>query len=153
MVLRLIKLPDPILSQVAVHVGPDEFGPELDSYCDSMLESMRVYGGCGLAAPQVADSRRIIVWQDYQNGAPVFYKMVNPVIVLSGTEAVQFEGCLSVPGRTAKVSRCQTAHVTWQNAQTGETRTETFTGFPAVVVQHEVDHLDGITIMNRKVRL
>ena len=151
MILPLVKLPSPILSTVCTEVEAAEFGIGLAETCQNMLDTMRINRGCGIAAPQVGLTRRIIVWAWGENLEHV-YQMVNPKIELAGPTRVDFEGCLSVPGRQAKISRSETVNVTWQDPMTGDTHSETLTGFKAVVMQHEYDHLNGVTIMDRKIR-
>jgi peptide deformylase len=141
---------DEILSNVSVEVTEDEFGEELDQHMSLMLETMYSQRGVGLAAPQVGDSRRLIVIdtgvsnQDYGAGA---LKLVNPIIVEASEDMVNsIEGCLSVPTLKITVQRSDFIKVNYQTP-TGEIITEDFTGFPAVVIQHEIDHLNGITLL------
>ncbi len=75
--------------------------------------------------------------------------MVNPVLIRTASSTFYtkkaIEGCLSFPDQRFKVERCEVAKVRWQTLD-GETITETFSGFPARVVQHELDHLDGVLL-------
>ena len=151
MILTLQKLPSAALSTVCTEVPEYEFGQEMADFCQNMLDTMRIHRGVGIAAPQVGVTKRVIVWawgDDLEN----VFQMVNPKIELAGSTKIDFEGCLSVPGRQAKVSRSDTVNVTWQDPMTGAVQSETLTGFKARVMQHEYDHLDGVTIMDRKVR-
>jgi len=148
-----------ILNQVARDVTEDEFGDDLDAYMSEMLITMYGNNGVGLAAPQVGDSRRLIVIDTghvgdyspasaygggYASGA---LKLVNPVILeASETEITSEEGCLSLPSMAVKVSRPDEVSVRYQTV-TGDFVEEIFTGFVAVIIQHEIDHLDGITLL------
>jgi peptide deformylase len=138
------------LSNVSADVTENEFGEKLDQYMTKMLDSMYAQSGVGLAAPQIGDSRRLVVIDtgvtqaDYGGGS---LKLVNPVIVDRSEDIVNsVEGCLSVPTLNVSVTRSESVRVSYQTPY-GDTRTEDFVGFPAVVIQHEIDHLNGITIL------
>lgn len=146
--LKLIAAPHPILRKTAEKVTEDEFGSDLDAYMSEMATAMYASHGIGLAAPQVSDSRRIIVMDPIASGNHL-YKLVNPVITARSEEMVtSVERCLSVPYGEIKVDRHQEVTVEW-TAPDGTPMSETFTDFPATVIQHEIDHLDGITLVDR----
>ena len=154
--LKVLKAPHPILKEKARPVEEAEFGWELEEFVNSMLDTMYAEGGIGLAAPQVGDSRRILVAEprlpdeDPEN-VPLLI-MINPEITLRSDDMIGYpEGCLSVPDYNFKVPRHQRINVKWRSP-TGETMSKTFTDFHAIVVQHEMDHLDGITLLERSSR-
>lgn len=144
MTLSLVCAPDPRLKQPSRAVDASEFGHDLDSLMDAMIATMQVEEGAGLAGVQVGEMRRIVIV--VLNGTPV--KMVNPVLTAkSKTVQVDTEGCLSFPNRKVKRARSRQVTVTFQNPLTGEQVTRTVFGFEARAVQHELDHLDGKTIL------
>jgi len=143
--MRILTVLDPALHEVARPVREDEFGPELDAYMDEMLEAMKAANGVGLAAPQVGDGRRLVVMGD---GADDI-KMVNPEIIYQADMVVRSrEGCLSVPGKDMSVERRPAVSVSWK-APHGEVFTHYFNGLAATVIQHEIDHLDGVTLLDK----
>ena len=159
-ILKIIEVPHPILAKRARDVTDDEFGEGLESHLSDMAETMYAAPGVGLAAPQVADPRRIIVIDpgfegedgDSQKGRDLF-KMVNPRITDKSAETIIWEeSCLSVPEMTIEVRRHQRVTVSWQDAH-GVGQEEVFRDFSAVVVQHELDHLEGVTLLDRSSRL
>lgn len=97
--------------------------------------------GCvGMAANMIGINKRIIV---FDNGG-TFSLMYNPVIVKKNQEYEAEEGCLSLTG-TRRIKRWNTIKVQWQNEKL-QTRLKTFTGWTAQIIQHEIDHCDGILI-------
>ena len=112
------------------------------SVADDMLETLRANADkcVGLAANMIGVSKCIIVFDD--NGT--YAEMFNPEI-LSGREIYETEeGCLSLDG-TRKIKRYKTIKVKWQNRQM-QTRIKTYTGWTAEIIQHEIDHCNGILI-------
>ncbi len=149
--LPIIEAPHPTLSKKAREVNPDEFGPALVQLLDDMAETMYDAPGVGLAAPQVDDSRRILVADPSNNddNAPTLYKMVNPTIISKSAELISYEeSCLSVPEFYLNVKRFQEITVEWKDGM-GITHREIFSGFPSIVLQHEMDHLEGITLLDK----
>ncbi len=112
-----------------------------------MAETMRDAKGVGLAAPQVGVSQRIIVAEVPQEQKGVI-ALVNPKIVESRGSSEFEEGCLSVPGITAKVTRAAEVLVEGLSPE-GKKVKETYSGLLATVVQHEIDHLDGVLFVDR----
>ncbi len=145
-----------ILNQVAAAVAEEEFGAELREYASSMIASMYSENGVGLAAPQIGDSRRIIVidvGQSNDDYGVNSLSLINPVIVESSEERVaSVERCLSVPTLTVTVDRASTVKVNYRTPD-GESVIEDFTGFMSIKVQHEMDHLEGITLLKHASRL
>ena len=113
---------------------------------DEMVEMMRAQNGVGLAAPQVGILSRFLVMMDPDS--ETVYRMINPKILSYSDEVCTMEeGCLSVLGNDnlpifANVSRPQSVIVEWTD-EFGKSKTAQMSGFPARIVQHETDHLDG----------
>ena len=158
--LDILEAPHPILSKKARPVREDEFGPELVALLDDMAETMYAAPGVGLAAPQVADSRRILVADpgfegddgELRKGIELLH-MVNPVITQRSKELIKWdESCLSVPEYEVGVKRNKTITVRYQGGD-GVAHEKVYDGFPAVVIQHEMDHLDGKTLLDHSSRL
>lgn len=98
--------------------------------------------GCvGMAANMIGAKKRIICFDN--EGA--YMTMFNPQILKKSGQYETEEGCLSLLGGPRKCKRYQTIKVQWQTAEM-QTRIKTFTGFPAQIIQHEIDHCDGILI-------
>ena len=118
-----------------------------------MLETMYAATGRGLAAPQVGALCRVFVMDaTWKDGTPEPRVFVDPEIVrVSEETATGEEGCLSIPGDPVIVTRPAEVTVRWTDLD-GEPREEVFTGFGAVCVQHETDHLDGILCTDRMER-
>lgn len=142
-VLAILRWPDPVLMETCAQIG--EITPEIERLAEDMLETMYDAPGRGLAAPQVGQTLRMFVmdatWKDGKHDPMVF---VNPVIQeVSEERASSAEGCLSIPGVMAEVSRPERVQVTWSGLN-GARYVQVFDGFAAACVQHEIDHLDGI---------
>ena len=152
--LKVLKAPHPILKQKAILVDESEFGFELEEFMNSMLDTMYADNGIGLAAPQVGDLRRIIVAEPRrgdETDVPLFM-MINPEITRRSDEMISYEeGCLSLPKFLFHVPRHKTINVKWRSAD-GSTMARTLSDFHAIVIQHEIDHLDGITLLNKASR-
>ena len=116
-----------------------------------MKETMLSLNGIGLAAPQVGVNLRVIVIQTVVTGkltAPV-QEMINPVITSYSSEDVEIEeGCLSIPGEYLKIKRPHRIHVKFQDLS-GKYKKWNLKGLEARVVQHELDHLNGILMTDR----
>ena len=162
-ILGILTVPHPLLAKKARAVGPDEFGEDLQRFISDLAETMYAAPGVGLAAPQVGDLRRIIVSdpgnskrEEDDNGRPTnprFLAMVNPIILEAGKDKIIWEeGCLSVPDFNEDVARPRRVHIRWLD-ETGKPQQRWFEGYDAVVIQHEMDHLDGTVILDRVSRL
>ena len=125
------------LAQKADSAVPDDLGTAQD-----LLDTLAAHKeGCvGMAANMIGVNKRIIVFDD--DGK--YQVMFNPVIVKRDRPYEAEEGCLSLTGRR-KTKRFQTIKVQWQNEKL-QTRLKTFTGWTAEIIQHEIDHCDGILI-------
>lgn len=116
----------------------------LRTLCCSMAKVMREYKGIGISAPQVGLNKRIIIVdKDGQD-----WILINPEITWSSDLLVDFEeGCLSVPGVFDNIKRPESIKIKYRNAK-GKPTVETISGLMARVVQHEIDHLDGILFVD-----
>ena len=151
--LKVYEYPHPILRQKAQKV--EKVDDELRKLLDDMLETMYEEVGVGLAAPQVGVSKRMLVI-DYERdekhpGNPIY--MINPEIIWKSEEKVcGEEGCLSVPGQRAEVERFAKIKVRYVDYH-GKQQEVLAEDFFAIVIQHEMDHLDGILYIDRISRL
>jgi len=149
--IPIIKVPDPILRQVATPV--DEITDGVRQLLDDMAATMYDAPGIGLAAPQINVSQRLVVIDCGKDDAPELYKMVNPEIIsLSDKRAVLEEGCLSIPNQTADVERPADVTVQYLD-ETGARQTLTADGLLAACIQHEIDHLNGVLFIDHISRL
>jgi len=147
-VLEIIDVPHPTLKKKAVEVKPEEFNEDLKKFVEDMLETMRDAPGVGLAAPQVNVSKRILVADpssEEDSQSPMVF--INPVIVEKSGECVFEEGCLSIPEFRAEIRRAKKIKVEYQDIE-GKKHTIEDNGFLAIILQHEIDHLDGITMLD-----
>ena len=150
-ILEIIEYPDPRLTQQCAKVT--DFDEHLKKLADDMVETMYVAPGVGLAAPQVGITIRLLVSDPSHSDEPSeLYIMVNPVILKREGSFIWEEGCLSVPGVFEEVNRANWIQVSYQDLD-GNVCLKEFSGFPAVVIQHEMDHLDGIVFVDRLSRL
>lgn len=145
----VLRMGHPLLLQVAAPV--ERYGTaELRELVRDMDDTMRALDGAGIAAPQVGVSQRVVIFEvranpRYPQAEPVPYTvLVNPVIEPVGDEIEDgWEGCLSVPGLRGLVPRHRRLRYRGHDVE-GRPIDRTVEGFHARVVQHEVDHLDGI---------
>jgi peptide deformylase len=151
---EVLKMGDPRLLAVSQPVG--EFGtPELENLLTDMRETMQNLNGAGLAAPQIGVGLRVVIFgfdesPRYPDAEPVPYTvLINPELTpLDDTLVEDWEGCLSVPGMRGLVPRYRELRYTGFDAA-GAPIDRTVRDFHARVVQHEVDHLDGILYPRR----
>ena len=150
-VIPIVKIPNPILRQIAKPV--DEITDGVRQLLDHMVATMYDAPGIGLAAPQINISQRLVVIDCGKDNAPELYKMINPeIITLSEEQAVQEEGCLSIPDQTAEVKRPAEVSIRYLD-ETGNTKTLTADGLLATCIQHEIDHLNGVLFIDHISRL
>ena len=140
--LPILEFPDPRLRTKAVPVDPARLAdPALQRLFDDMFETMYAAPGIGLAASQVDVHQRFMVIDvSEEKDQPLVF--VNPEIVARAGEQVYQEGCLSVPGIYADVTRANEIDVRFLDRH-GEERALRVDGLLAVCIQHEMDHLDG----------
>jgi peptide deformylase len=145
---HVVKFGDPVLNSAASPVS--SFGPELRAEVERMIGIMRDGMGVGLAATQLGVLRRLLVFQAGPDGEPT--ALVNPQIEWSSEEgSIAEEGCLSLPRVTMDVERPLYVRVSGSDAE-GEAIEIEAAGLEARVLQHEIDHLDGILILDRTTR-
>ena len=150
-ILEIRTYPDPILAQKAKPV--EKFDESLRRLLEDMAETMYVAPGVGLAAPQVGVSLRALVVDASPKveDSPLI-KLVNPVITLKEGKSVCEEGCLSVPEFTAEVTRAAKICVEGFD-EYGKPVNITTDTFLATVLQHEIDHLEGVLFIDHIGRL
>ena len=155
-VLVVAQRGEGILTLKAATVANSEFNSDwLTALASAMQATMLARNGVGIAAPQVYVSKRVIIVASRANlrypDAPDMpaVVMVNPEILeKSDNTILGEEGCLSVPNERGQVQRAQSIKVLYHTL-TGEVMESTFEGFPARIVQHEIDHLNGILFVDR----
>lgn len=148
MAIRNIRIDDdPLLRKQSREVT--KFDNRLKYLVEDMFETMYHSEGVGLAAPQVGILKRVIVIDDGEDNK---LEMVNPVIKEMDGEEVQIEGCLSLPHKQGSVKRATHIIVDYydkdNNKKTLETR-----DFLARIIQHEIDHLNGILYSDRAIEM
>ncbi len=145
---NVVKFGDPVLKSKASPVA--SFGPELRAEVERMVSIMRDGMGVGLAATQLGILRRLLVFQAGPDSEPT--ALVNPVVEWLSEEAtIAEEGCLSLPRISVDVERPLHARVSGRDAEGEEVAIEA-SGLEARVLQHEIDHLDGVLILDRTER-
>jgi peptide deformylase len=142
---QIRQYPDPALRMRAHEV--EDFDDELEALSERMIALLRDANGVGLAATQVGILRRLFVYQPGEEEEPV--AVVNPQVEVRGQEtATADEGCLSIQDLLVPVERACAVVLTGSDVAGGEYRRE-LEGQGARVVQHELDHLDGILMIDR----
>lgn len=148
---KIVVEPDPILHKVAKKVSNLELKmPLTQQLIDDMFATMYDAPGIGLAAPQVGVPKRIIVVHLGTEDQP--YAVINPVLSDFAGESVATEGCLSIPGKLGDVARAERCTVTGLDRKGKKLRIEA-EGLLARCFQHEVDHLDGILILDKAINI
>ncbi len=158
-VLKIAKLGNPILRQIAGPVDLSELtGPQNDAiqgFIDDLIETMRVEDGVGIAAPQVSRSIQVVVVEyagneRYPGKEDIrLMVLVNPVITRYSEEIEEgWEGCLSLENLKGLTQRSTDITVEAYNRD-GEKVVVEADGFLSVVLQHEIDHLNGIVFLDR----
>jgi peptide deformylase len=149
---KILIYPDPLLKEVCRPV--EAFDRVTSDLIDDLVDTMRAGpGSVGVAAPQIGVSQRICVvdvsqsrhGRDCNHGLLV---LANPVIINRVGSSTMREGCMSVPDYTGDVERSSSLTVRFLD-QAGEPREITTSGFEAVAIQHEIDHLDGLLFLDR----
>lgn len=147
--MEVLKNPDPKLREKSLPVAEAEFGSfEMKALVQELKDTMTLENGVGIAAPQVGVHKRVII-VDSGSGAQAFF---NPVIKRRSLRKVESEeGCLSVPGVFGIVRRHRSVIIEAVNEE-GEPITIHVSQFPAIVFQHEIDHLDGVLFIDKVIR-
>ncbi len=152
-ILPIITLPDPVLRKTSAAV--ETVDDEVRGLANNLLETMYAAPGIGLAAVQVGVLRRMLVF-DTAKGEDVPkepFVLINPEIVSFGdTPRVHEEGCLSIPRMYAEVERPAVVRVRYVDLD-GKQQERDFADLQATVVQHEIDHLEGILFIDHISRL
>ena len=144
--MRITKLGEEILRQVAEPVKPEEINDEFRAFIDEMFEAMIEADGVGLAGPQAGISKRVFVVIADDDVRRVF---INPQIISTSAEVCDYEeGCLSVPGVYENIQRPAKVTVQAFNEK-GRPFTLEAEGLLARIIQHENDHLDGHLFIDR----
>lgn len=143
--LNIKIYPDKVLRKKASPV--EKIGKKDFLLAHNMIETMRSAEGMGLAAPQVGISKRIIVVEAMENNASPLI-LINPVILKKKNKSSFCEGCLSVPDITSDIIRPESIVVEAVDLEGKKIKIDTG-GLLARVIQHEIDHLDGILFIDR----
>lgn len=138
----VVKIPEPVLRSVAKEVP--KVNKRVRVIADNMVSIMKKARGVGIAAPQIGVSERIIVIAPERK--PIV--LINPVVVSSSGTQVREEGCLSIPGLYGDVERAAEVEIEAYDVK-GRAVGFTMEGYAATVVQHEIDHLDGILFIDK----
>ncbi len=152
--LKIARIGHPVLREPATAVPPDLVGsPTLQRLIDDMIETMRESDGVGLAGPQVYASHRILIAEvavaSPRSPLVPLTVLVNPTIVSHSGDTVDgWEGCLSIPDLRGRVPRWRSAHVVAMDRE-GRPAALDADGFFARILQHEIDHLDGVLFPER----
>jgi peptide deformylase len=156
-ILKVARLGHPVLRERCRDLTPDEIrSPRVAALVEDMRATMAEYGGVGLAAPQVHEPVRIALVEfaahseryEIDEAQPLLVLFNARVTVLDETRSGYWEGCLSVPGLRGYVERPSRIRVDYLDEQACE-QTLTGEGFLATVLQHELDHLDGVLYVDR----
>ncbi len=145
--IPILIAPNPILKAKARPIAKAD-GDLVSDLAARMLTSMYLAPGIGLAAPQVGHSLRLIVIDLMPNDKPAPITLINPeIMALSEEQATREEGCLSLPGQYADVTRAARCKVRYYDL-TGAKREIEAEGLLNACLQHEIDHLDGVLFVD-----
>lgn len=144
----ILTWPDARLNMVCAPVG--DITDDVHTLAADMLETMYAAPGRGLAAPQIGVLQRVFVMDaTWKESEPDPMICINPKILAQSDEVLTgSEGCLSLPGVEAHVTRPATVRMEWTDLS-GVVQEQDLTGFAALCAQHELDHLDGIVTLDR----
>lgn len=142
MILEIKKYPNRVLREKCAKVKI--FDEKLKELCAGMFETMEINKGLGLAASQVGESQCFFIVE--MNGEKVIF--INPEITKKEGKEIFEEGCLSFPGLFIKIKRPKKIEVSYQDLD-GQVKTIQADGLLARVIQHELDHLEGILFIDK----
>lgn len=144
----ILTWPDERLTRVCTPVA--ELTSDVRTLAEDMLETMYDAPGRGLAAPQIGVMSRLFVMDPtWKEGVRDPFVCINPEITAVGTELAEgSEGCLSIPGVSAQVTRPTTVRLVWTDLD-GMQQDQELAGFTALCAQHELDHLNGLVTFDR----
>ena len=160
---RIVQVGDPVLRAGTPDIARDSFSV-IEEVAEAMVQTMRAAPGVGLAAPQIGLALRLAVIEDREDDINLMPPdemvrlertplplgvLVNPSYKPRGDRKVmEFEGCLSLSGFRALVARHHTVVAEWTDLR-GARRKKEFSGWPARIIQHEIDHLNGVLYIDR----
>lgn len=142
---KIREYPDEVLTEPARKVGRKDL-ESVRQLIEDMADTMDEFGGVGLAANQVGESLRVILARDLEHDETHYY--LNPTITRGQGEELDEEGCLSFPELVGLIPRYEKVTVKFQDLELNTYKLE-LEGLDARIVQHEVDHLNGVTIRDR----
>ena len=143
MIKSIRKWGDPVLKEPCSPLEATDDRKFINILVETLLATK---DGVGIAAPQIGVSKRVLAYRQSPSSEEVVV-MINPIIVETGkVVGTAEEGCLSYPGIFTRISRPTTVKVSWKEPS-GYDRTKEFRGIEAVIVQHEMDHLEGICLV------
>lgn len=146
-ILEIKKYPEKILKQKALSITT--FDQKLQELIDNMVETMYAAPGIGLAAPQVGEPKRLVIIDiSFREEKFPLLVLINPVIICREGEVEFEEGCLSLPEYTATVKRSEKVVVKALDRDGKEIEIEGM-DILAIALQHEIDHLDGMLLIDR----
>lgn len=142
----IVKYPNKILREKSLPVKPEEIlNPEIKGLISDMKTWIKKAGGVGLAAVQIGILKRVIL-VEFDDGLRAF---INPEIIRKSWKKTAIEeGCLSVPGKNGYVKRSETI-ILKSLDENGKEHKLRFSGLAAIVIQHEVDHLNGVLFIDK----
>lgn len=152
--LTILTGPDNVILRKK-SVPVTKINKDLLRFIDKMLTTMEKTRGVGLAASQVGKNIRVIVLKVFHKDGKRYTltEMINPVITYQGSEKnVDIEGCLSIPGQYGKVERFSSLQVFYLNKKSVQIKLD-LQGMNARIVQHEVDHLDGVLFIDKALEM
>lgn len=152
----LIRMGNPLLYERAEEVTNELSHDHLQNIVNDMLDTMNAANGVGIAAPQIGINKRIIIFgfeksKRYPHAEPVpITVLINPEIeILTDERVFDWEGCLSVPGLRGVVPRYTKIKYSGYDFVNKQDLTREVSGFHAIVVQHEMDHINGVLFPHR----
>lgn len=147
MTREILKYPDPRLREVAKPVAA--VTPEIQALVDDMAETMYESQGCGLAATQIGENHRIFVVDCAGEDEPSDFRVfINPEIMATEGDQLWNEGCLSFPGVSEEIKRAERVRVRALDRAGTPFELEA-DGLLAVALQHELDHLNGVLMIDK----
>ena len=141
-ILKIVKYPDPFLEKIAKKVLTKDFNCKLSNIIKNMFDTMYHYDGIGLAATQVKLDMQMFVLDQKK---PLV--VINPEIVEKSGISLEEEGCLSIPGIYPKVRRAEVIAINYKDEKNKLCYLKT-DGYLSRCIQHEIDHLNGITFFS-----
>ena len=152
-ILKIVEYPEPILSKKCEQV--ETIDQSIRTLAKDMAETMYDAPGVGLAAPQVGINKRLIVLDPnagLKDQPSLLLSLINPEIIASDGKVESEEGCLSIPGLKETINRFEKISVKALDLEGKEVKIEA-DNFLAIILQHEIDHLNGILFIDHLSRL